>query len=71
MILQAYLFPIRLNLYTDSLKIFAIILNLCGMYNTNCVHSWENQHLAYAKTKAQISFAVMVKLIMPLFSLHR
>ena len=37
------------------------------MATENCINksaaSWENQHSAYAKTKAQISFAVTAKLI--------
>ena len=37
---------------------------------TGCDNALENQHFAYAKTKAQISFAVTAKLISALFWLH-
>ena len=42
-------------------KIFALIIR-AAILNKRAA-SWENQQFAYAKTKAQISFAVTAKLI--------
>ena len=39
------------------------LLLIVPRYFYKCAASWENQHFAYAKTKAQISCAVAVQLI--------
>ena len=49
----------KLVLYYDEVKLVPSKLLLFLI----CAATWENQQYAYAKTKAQISFAVTAKLI--------